>query len=218
MEKYEFPPVDIDYVLDNPELYIIPECLEICKIFWAKGIDTTQCSNYNKISEGKTYWVEIDMRTLSDENRKKVYDMYDSNYHNISEDMITHNPRFSASRDEKGIEILKEIANSFFIQDSRDYIPDEEILATYKRHGGEWFIDSDGAIRTHNNPERERATIEDALAELDITYYVKEEGRLYNSKHAYDVHMNYIKELNNKRLDIAKVLRLVREKKDSENK
>ena len=75
MEKYEFPPVDIDYVLDNPELYIIPECLEICKIFWAKGIDTTQCSNYNKISEGKTYWVEIDMRTLSDENRKKVYDM-----------------------------------------------------------------------------------------------------------------------------------------------
>ena len=132
--------------------------------------------------------------------------------------MITHNPRFSASRDEKGIELLKEIANSFFIQDSRDYTPDEEILATYKRHGGEWFIDSDGVIRTHNNPERERATIEDALAELDITYYVKEEGKLYNSKHAYDVHMNYIKELNNKRLDIAKVLRLVREKKDSENK
>lgn len=214
MEKFEFRPCPIEDVIENPELYIIPECLEICKIFWSKGIDTTQCSNYNKISEGKTYWVEIDIHTLSDENRKKVYDMYDSENPNINEDMITHNPRFRASRDEKGIELLKEIASSFSIQDSRDYTSDTEILATYKRHGGEWFIDSDGAIRSHNNPERENATIEDALSELDLTYYIKEEGKLYKSKHAYDVHMNYIRELNEKRLDIAKVLKLVREKKE----
>ncbi|MBQ3475081.1 MAG: hypothetical protein IJH20_02825 [Bacilli bacterium] len=216
MEKYEFQPCPIEDVIENPELYIIPECLEICKIFWSKGIDTTQCSNYNKISEGKTYWVEIDIHTLSDENRKKVYDMYDSESPNINEDMITHNPRFKASRDEKGIELLKEIASSFFIQDSRDYTSDAEILAKYKRHGGEWFIASDGSIRSKNNPERENATIEDALAELDLTYYIKEEGKLFNSKHAYDVHMNYIKELNKNRLRIAKVLKLVREKKERE--
>ena len=217
MEKFEFEPCPIEDVIENPELYIIPECLDICKIFWSKGIDTTQCSNYNKISEGKTYWVEIDMCTLSDENRKKVFDMYDNNSHNISEDIITHNPRFRASRDEKGIELLKEIANSFCIQDSRNYVTDDEILDKYKRHGGEWFIASDGSIRSKNNPERENATIEDALAELDLTYYIKEDGKMFNNKHAYDVHMNYIRELNKKRLNIAKVLKLVRDKKEKES-
>ena len=217
MEKYEFQSCPIEDVIANPDLYIIPECLDICKIFWSKGIDTTQCSNYNKISEGNTYWVEIDMRTLSDENSKKVYNMFDTNYPNISEDMITHNPRFKASRDEKGIELLKEIADSFSIQDTKNYKKKKKILEEYKRHGGELYIDDYGYIHSDFNPERSNATLDDALKELDLTYYDEQEGRLYYSERDYNVHQNYMRELKKQRESIAKVLGLVRKQKESSN-
>ena len=216
MEKYVFSSVDMEYVLENPELYIIPECLKICRILWSKGIDTVQCSNYDV---GETsYWIEIDDRTLSDDNRKYIFSMLDRKNSHFGEDIRFHHPVITAERTKNGLRVLENIANSFIIQDTNQFKSDNRILNEYKTEGGSYYIDDSGYLLKSVNPERESATIEDALAELDLTYYVKDEGRLYNSKHAYDVHMNYIKELNKKRLDIAKVLRLVREKKDSENK
>ena len=216
MKKYEFSSVDMEYVLENPELYIIPECLKICRILWSKGIDTVQCSNYDV---GETsYWIEIDDRTLSDDNRKYIFCMLDRKNPHFGEDIRFHHPVITAERTENGLRVLENIANSFIIQDTNQFKSDARILNEYKTEGGSYYIDDAGYLLKTINPERESATIEDALAELDLTYYVKDEGRLYNSKHAYDVHMNYIKELDKKRLDIARVLRLVREKKDSENK
>lgn len=212
MEKYEFSSVDMKYVLENPELYIIPECLKICRVLWSKGIDTVQCSNYDK--KETTYWIEIDDRTLSEENRKYIFNMLDSKNPHFGEDIRFHHPVISAERTENGLSILENIANEFAIQDTSEFKTDEKILNEYRKKDGSFYFDDFGYIDRNINPERANATIEDALAELDLTYYIKEEGKLFNSKHAYDVHMNYIKELNKNRLNIAKVLKLVREKKE----
>ena len=215
MEKYEFGSVSMEYVLENPELYIIPECLKICRILWSKGIDTVQCSNYEE--RETTYWVEIDDETLSDENRKYIFKMLDSNNPNFGEDIRFHHPVIMAERTNRGLEQLEKIANSFSIQDTKKFKDNETILTEYKRHGGKLYIDDCGSIHSDFNPERSNATLDDALKEIDLTYYDKQEGRLYLSERNYDVHQNYMKELKKQRERIAKVLRLVREKEEFNN-
>jgi hypothetical protein len=196
MQKYEFTSVPMEDVLENPELYIIPELLGICRILWDKGIDTFQCSNYaeNEI----TYWIEINAESLSNENMCYIRNMWDSHNPHFGQDIRSHYPVIKVDRTSDGLAILKELAESFQIQDTRSYLTNESILSRYKRHGGDLEILPDGCIRSMINPERANATLEDALKEVDMTLYSFEEGRLYLSKRALDVHNNYLNSLNQK--------------------
>ena len=67
MPRYQYGLVNIEYVKEEPEEYIIPDCIDACRLLWDKGINTAQCSNL----EDKNYrWIEIDARGLSDEKYK----------------------------------------------------------------------------------------------------------------------------------------------------
>lgn len=65
--KYEYTYVRTDKVAENINEYIIPECQQACKSFWAKNIMTFMCSNYNETDDTKYVLIGSD---LSDENQK----------------------------------------------------------------------------------------------------------------------------------------------------
>ncbi len=215
MEKYIFSSVPMEYVLENPELYIIPELLGLCQILWNNGIDTVQCSNYEE--RETTYWIEIDERTLSDENRKYVYKMLDNKHPNFGEDIRFHHPVITVDRTKEGLLLLEQLVKSFSYQDTTRYITEEDLIERYKRHGGKIEILPDGSIRSVFNPERENATIEDALKEVDTSLYVEEEGRLYADQRALDVHINYLNKLNKGRQQFVKTLKLINKQKNTNN-
>jgi hypothetical protein len=215
MEKYIFSSVPMEYVLENPELYIIPELLGLCQILWNNGIDTVQCSNYEE--RETTYWIEIDERTLSDENRKYVYKMLDNKHPNFGEDIRFHHPVITVDRTKEGLLLLEQLVKSFSYQDTTRYITEEDLIERYKRHGGKIEILPDGSIRSVFNPERENATIEDALKEVDTSLYVEEEGRLYADQRALDVHINYLNKLNKGRQQLVKTLKLINKQKNTNN-
>ena len=66
---YQYKPTSTEYVMEYPEQFIIPECIECCKLLWSKGIDTYQCGNYEDPIENG-FWIEIDTSSLSDENKQ----------------------------------------------------------------------------------------------------------------------------------------------------
>ena len=66
--QYDYQPSEVEFVMEHAEQFIIPECIECCRILWSKGIDTFQCGNYNDIIENG-FWVEIDTESLSEENK-----------------------------------------------------------------------------------------------------------------------------------------------------
>ena len=66
---YQYKPIPTEYVMDNPEQFIIPECIDCCRLLWSKGIDTFQCGNYDDSLENG-FWIEIDTGSLSEENLK----------------------------------------------------------------------------------------------------------------------------------------------------
>lgn len=61
---YQYSVVDIKFVMDEIDEFIIPENQEACKLLWSKNIFTVMCNNY----ENDDSWITID--TLSLENQK----------------------------------------------------------------------------------------------------------------------------------------------------
>ncbi len=70
-KNFNYPGVNIEEVVANPDEYIVPECLEACKSFWDKNIFTASCSNRDekKNKDGKVLKY-IMVSSLSDENLK----------------------------------------------------------------------------------------------------------------------------------------------------
>lgn len=65
--RYNFTPTNLETVIREPERFIIPELLPVCRALWDKNIVTVQCSNDEEKKKGEFY-VEID--ALSEENNK----------------------------------------------------------------------------------------------------------------------------------------------------
>lgn len=195
MPKYQASLTDVNIVMENPEIYIIPECLEACKILWNKGIDTTQCSNY----ENNTYWIEINPSCLSENNRKYCYERANNKndqYFGIS--YMTHNPCIIVPKVANAKEILCELANSFELQDTVNYLNADEYLDGYKRTDGQYIVLPGGNVQRNYNPLYLNATIEEAIKTRgDEDLYIKEEGRIYKNQHALNVHRNYLKQKDN---------------------
>lgn len=186
--KYNYTYVPLEYVINEPDEYIIPECIEACKAFWDKNIETFMVSNY----DDNTLYVLI--MNISKENEDIVKNMMeeDSRYF------------YDAYRDTYGIRVngmskgdsfeLLTLVDVFKMQDTTRYQSEEEYLCEYKKTGGEMYIDDEGRILTKENPLLKDATITEALSATNCNnLYIKEEGRIYENELFLSWHLKYLK-------------------------
>ena len=198
--RYQYMPTSVEEVMKNPEEFIIPECMECCKLLWSKGIDTRQCGNYDD-ALGNGFWIELEYDTLSDENKKKLEEMSktDSRVYFAEGLHEEHTYRMMVERidNPNASDELCEIASNLSLQDTCLFTTDEDLLDQYKRVGGEYKTDDYGNLYHDINPEREGATLYDALTAVsNPELYVAKEGRLYHSQHALNVHKNYLEQID----------------------
>ena len=193
MPKYQYGLVNVEFVKENPEEYIIPDCIDACKILWDKGIDTVQCSNLEDINYR---WIEIDTLGLSVENKTIIYDLINANKEGFAVGGMTHNPRlFVHCEGFEASEKLCQLASVFVLQDTIKYSNIEEYLDDYKRKDGEYKILDTGILIRDYNPKLVSATLEDALASNeDWDLYIEEEGRIYHSVAALESHLKYLEQ------------------------
>ena len=174
--KYNYTYVPLEYVIKEPDEYIIPECIEVCKAFWDKNIETFMVSNY----DDNTLYVLI--MNISKENE------------DIVKKLMKEDPRYfyDAYRETYGIRVngmskgdsfeLLTLVDVFKMQDTTRYQNEEEFLNEYKKTGGEMYIDDDGRILTKENPLLKDATITDALSDTNCrNLYIQEEIRIYEN-------------------------------------
>lgn len=197
-DLYKFGITPVDMVMEQPEKYIIPECLDACRILWKKGIDTVQCGNYEDPIENG-FWIEIDGNCLSDENGQVFNQLVNGNAGAFYEEG-THSMNIGVPRSLDAKERLSFIANLFQLQDTKNFCTGDEYLEGFKSEGGEPYFDSYGYLKYSSNPARKDATLDEALmtrGEEDL--YSKEEDRVYFDEHAIKVHMNYLNQVKKNR-------------------
>lgn len=194
---YEYMPTPTEYVMETPEKFIIPECLDCCKLLWSKGIDTYQCGNYDDPVENG-FWIDIDSNTLSHENWDILQSLALNDKRVYFNEGLQGQHCFRIWVERKNIKEasneLCNLANNLVLQDTIHYITSDDLLDKYKREGGEYHICENGNIYCDINPERINATLDDALNSINMELYIKEENRLYLNKHALNVHLNYLKQ------------------------
>lgn len=158
--RYQYMPNPTEFVMKHPEEFIIPECIECCKLLWSKGIDTFQCGNYEDPIENG-FWVEIDTRSLSNENKSILDEMSDGDSRVFFNEGLQgqHNYIIRVSRinNLNASQELCDIANNLMLQDTISYTTAEDLLDRYKRVGGELKLTETGVAYSEINPERENA-------------------------------------------------------------
>lgn len=195
--QYEYRAMDVEDVIRNDEQYIIPECREACRALWSKNIETLMCANYN---DNNDLYIElIDGDGLSDEN-KKIFAANEGNGFRLGEE---HDyPRISVpGQTPESAATLLELVGKLKIQDVRSsrYQSSEVFLEEFKH--GDMPIEYDGVdkngyaiVRRQYNPERENATLEEALEQTGKTsLYIPAEDRVYKSQMFLDWHNRYLK-------------------------
>ena len=69
--NFNYPGLSIEKIVSNPDEYIIPECIDACKMLWNKNIFTVSCSNRDEKKDENGYIKKyIIVGNLSDENKK----------------------------------------------------------------------------------------------------------------------------------------------------
>ena len=195
--RYEYTPAEISSVKANPEEYIIPDCLEACKILWEKGINTYQCSNY----EDHNYrFIDIDTSGMSEENLNFLYGKINSEAEGFTIGGLSKHPRIYVNVEgEEASKRLCELASMFSLQDTAEYRTVEEYLEHYRRNAGQpdHYTDiGNGMLLLDENPEFANATLSEALtANNDWDLYIEEEGRVYRSQEALQFHLQYLEKV-----------------------
>ena len=125
---YQYSKVDMQFVVDNIDEYIIPENQEACKLLWSKNIFTIMCNNY----ENEESWITIGGL---DESNQKLFD-----------EMALKDSRFGNTWGGRGIKVpivpvpgadafsaFKPLIEMFAMQDvqKEGYMTKEEFL-TYR--------------------------------------------------------------------------------------
>jgi hypothetical protein len=68
-KRYQYTHMDVSYVAENINEYIIPECRQACKLLWDKNIFTYLCTNYDND------YTAIAISEFSAENQKIYYEL-----------------------------------------------------------------------------------------------------------------------------------------------
>lgn len=206
--RYSYTPME--EVEQNPEQYVIPECLDACRILWAKNIFTGMCSNNQ--DDGNT-WIAIEK--LSEKNSKILDEIKKLGYvsfYRSWEQLIVND------EGEKAKELLERLASQFEIQDipyGYDSIEDFLVdIGISKEVPNPIFVKKDtGAMSETDRIEymfspqsSETITVYDATKlQKPIQEYVEEngksqlylpdEGRVYDSDYYLQKHNNYLQHL-----------------------
>lgn len=189
--RYQYPYVELEDVMANPEEYIIPQCLPACRALWDKNIETFMVSN----NDDEDLYVLL--TNVSDENMA------------IFNQMKQQDPRFvfDGYRNTIGIAVkgnndssmheLQGLTEVFRIQDTLRFQTAEDFLESYKHTGGEMTIADDGTIHRNINPALANITLQEALEKSGKSgLYIAEEGRVYESIMYLNWHKKYEQSLN----------------------
>ena len=184
--KYNYTYVPLEYVIKEPEEYIIPECISACKALWNKNIETLMVSNYDDIE------LYVLIMNLSKENEM------------IIKRLVEEDPRYfyDSNREAYGIKVngmskgnsfeLLTLTDVFKMQDTSRYVSEEEFLNEYKKTDGEYYVE-DGFIKQKENPMLVNITFEEALNNTKTNdLYVEYEGRIYENELFLSWHINYL--------------------------
>ena len=99
----------IHEIIDNPDEYIVPECLDACRKFWDKNIFTASCSNRREtIDENGNIRKYIMVSHLSDENKE------------IFENLIMSNPAHYWKREIDNVMYYSIVILSKYIKEGSD--------------------------------------------------------------------------------------------------
>lgn len=196
--QYQYRKTDTKDVIENPEEYIIPECLEACKTLWDKNIETLMCANY----DNNDLFINIVNGGLSDEN-KKIFIENEGKGFTLGEEHDYPTIQVPGQTSESAAD-LKTLADKLKIQDVRDerFQSSEKFLEEYKYGDmpAEYTkIDERGDIHIDRqyDPERVNATLQDALMQTGkANLYVPSEDRVYESQMFLDWHNRYLEEKN----------------------
>ena len=210
---FEYQHVDMKYVIQNPEEYIIPECLPACKALWEKNIPTFMVSNHEDTG---VIYVLIDY--LSEENMR-IFSSHTTGPKVIEGAKEDPNFFYSFYRRKYGIRVLNPSENPNAVQELTSlvdelemqdvspsmYMTEEQLLDSYKREGGDYELHDDGTLERKINPERANATLEEAIEALkkgeildEDYFHDKAEKRIYLSRTYYEWHKRYL-EMRKKR-------------------
>lgn len=215
IKQYQSRHVDTEVVINNPEEYIIPECLPACKILWDRNIETFMCSNYDTDID---LWIDFDL--VSEENVELFHSLRESDPEHYGIDDWYHHYRVVATSSDE----LEKLVSVFKLQDVKEerYQSGEEFLDLYKRFkmnndediaelrrlyplvGPDmYYVTTFGGLGLKDeyaiNPKKRDATLSDALkAENKTALYVEDEDRVYSSLTFLKWHQKYLKYLQEK--------------------
>ena len=190
MSKYQYSYVDLKYVIEDPDEYIIPECQEACKLFWDKNIETFMVSNNDDTS------LYVLLSDLSKENLEIIKNKMSTNPDNYlySEYRGCYGIAVPGKTPED-VKKLNSLTEVFQMQDTHRYQTSEDFLSEYKTTDGEYEFDPE-TLEMHKkpNPALADATIEEALEKTNKKeLYIPEENRVYESEMYLKWHERYKK-------------------------
>ena len=185
--QYQYSYVELENVINNPNEYIIPQCLPACEILWNKNIETFMVSNneddhlyvlLTNISEDNKNLLDY----LIQQDSRYFFDHYRSTYGFKSEGV-----------DKAAASELSTLANQLKMQDTLRFKTSEKFLSDFKMTGGKMEIDEYGHIIRQENPELSNVTLEDALRRTGKEQlYVEQENRVYESAMYLQWHQRYL--------------------------
>lgn len=191
-------------IINNPDEYIIPECIAACQSFWDKNIFTVSCSNRDEIRDEDgniNKFIMIDH--LSAENEKKfkqLVELHPNNYRVVRiEDRIYYAIVISTKdiieeRDIDSQRLLK-LTSEFEMQDCL-------VGETYKEYYLEHLTDplTPRVLITIPNSDSELLELIKQNLEYKgkLDYLNIEEGLVYATEFHKNAHLRYLEYLKNR--------------------
>lgn len=188
--KYNYSYVELEEVISNPEEYIIPQCLPACKALWEKNIETFMVSN----NDDKYLYVLL--TNISEQNEAKMEQLLQSDKRFFFDDYRSAYGIKVDGFDEDAMRELLSLTQVFEMQDTKRFMDIETYLNSFKRTGGELYVERDGTIHRKENPKLADVSLVDALKlEGKESLYIEEEGKIYESDMYLSWHNRYKKYL-----------------------
>lgn len=193
MPKYQYPSLDMQVIAEEPEEFIIPECLEACKMLWSKNIETFMCSN----EEDDNLYILV--QNLSEKNLATMKNLVENSKCYYYDEFRKHYGISVKDKSREQVEKLSFLTEVFSIQDTIRFKTEEKFLSDYKHNGSPYYYDGAGAIHRDPNPELKDATLEEALKqEGKENLYIASEGRIYDDEFFLRWHKRYLEQVREK--------------------
>lgn len=202
LRNFNYPGLSIHNIINNPDEYIIPECIEACKKLWNMNIFTVSCSNRSeKKDENGIIKKYIMVRHLSSKNQQIFEQLALSkpiNYRILTRQNIKYYIIVIISKDiveDRDIEAIKllNLTKPFKMQDCLEgYIPVKDYYIKNIRNY---------PYSTENYPisvsESEIvASVKKYLTAFGILYLLDlDRNVVYENQFYKDAHQKYLKEL-----------------------